>query len=150
MNNFDLTKYLAEGKLLKENTTKFQIHTVEPENLELGNGFLALDIDGERDVKEQIQDSIYQTFEWVVDEVYEEVEKSFQIEEDKLDKLWNDNEEMTDDEFDVLNNDLQERIKNFRMMEEYEFVEIDMNNETFSVTNPLTDETRMSGTFSLY
>ena len=150
MNNFDLTKYLAEGKLLKENTTKFQIHTVEPENLELGNGFLALDIDGESDVKEQIQDSIYQTFEWVVDEVYEEVEKSFQIEEDKLDKLWNDNEEMTDDEFDVLNNDLQERIKNFRMMEEYEFVEIDMNNETFSVTNPLTDETRMSGTFSLY
>ena len=150
MNNFDLKKYLAEGKLLKENTTKFQIHTVEPENLELGNGFLALDIDGERDVKEQIQDSIYQTFEWVVDEVYEEVEKSFQIEEDKLDKLWNDNEEMTDDEFDVLNNDLQERIKNFRMMEEYEFVEIDMNNETFSVTNPLTDETRMSGTFSLY
>ena len=150
MNNFDLTKYLAEGKLLKENTTKFQIHTVEPENLELGNGFLALDIDGERDVKEQIQDSIYQTFEWVVDEVYEEVEKSFQIEEDKLDKLWNDNDEMTDDEFDVLNNDLQERIKNFRMMEEYEFVEIDMNNETFSVTNPLTDETRMSGTFSLY
>ena len=150
MNNFDLTKYLAEGKLLKENITKLQIHTVEPENLELGNGFLALDIDGERDVKEQIQDSIYQTFEWVVDEVYEEVEKSFQIEEDKLDKLWNDNEEMTDDEFDVLNNDLQERIKNFRMMEEYEFVEIDMNNETFSVTNPLTDETRMSGTFSLY
>ena len=150
MNNFDLTKYLAEGKLLKENTTKFQIHTVEPENLELGNGFLAVDIDGESDVKEQIQDSIYQTFEWVVDEVYEEVEKSFQIEEDKLDKLWNDNEEMTDDEFDVLNNDLQERIKNFRMMEEYEFVEIDMNNETFSVTNPLTDETRMSGTFSLY
>ena len=150
MNNFDLTKYLAEGKLLKENITKLQIHTVEPENLELGNGFLAVDIDGERDVKEQIQDSIYQTFEWVVDEVYEEVEKSFQIEEDKLDKLWNDNEEMTDDEFDVLNNDLQERIKNFRMMEEYEFVEIDMNNETFSVTNPLTDETRMSGTFSLY
>ena len=150
MNNFDLTKYLAEGKLLKENITKLQIHTVEPENLELGNGFLALDIDGERDEKEQIQDSIYQTFEWVVDEVYEEVEKSFQIEEDKLDKLWNDNEEMTDDEFDVLNNDLQERIKNFRMMEEYEFVEIDMNNETFSVTNPLTDETRMSGTFSLY
>ena len=150
MNNFDLTKYLAEGKLLKENITKLQIHTVEPENLELGNGFLAVDIDGESDVKEQIQDSIYQTFEWVVDEVYEEVEKSFQIEEDKLDKLWNDNEEMTDDEFDVLNNDLQERIKNFRMMEEYEFVEIDMNNETFSVTNPLTDETRMSGTFSLY
>ena len=150
MNNFDLKKYLAEGKLLKENITKFQIHTVEPENLELGNGFLAVDIDGESDVKEQIQDSIYQTFEWVVDEVYEEVEKSFQIEEDKLDKLWNDNDEMTDDEFDVLNNDLQERIKNFRMMEEYEFVEIDMNNETFSVTNPLTDETRMSGTFSLY
>jgi hypothetical protein len=150
MNNFDLTKYLAEGKLLKENITKLQIHTVEPENLELGNGFLAVDIDGESDVKEQIQDSIYQTFEWVVDEVYEEVEKSFQIEDDKLDKLWYGDDEITEDEFAVLYNDLQERIKNFRMMEEYEFVEIDMNNETFSVTNPLTDETRMSGTFSLY
>ena len=150
MNNFDLTKYLAEGKLLKENITKLQIHTVEPENLELGDGFLAVDIDGESDVKEQIQDSIYQTFEWVVDEVYEEVEKSFQIEDDKLDKLWYGDDEITEDEFAVLYNDLQERIKNFRMMEEYEFVEIDMNNETFSVTNPLTDETRMSGTFSLY
>ena len=150
MNNFDLTKYLAEGKLLKENITKLQIHTVEPENLELGDGFLAVDIDGESDVKEQIQDSIYQTFEWVVDEVYEEVEKSFQIEDDKLDKLWYGDDEMTDEEFTVLYNDLQERIKNFRMMEEYEFVEIDMNNETFSVTNPLKDENRMSGTFSLY
>jgi len=148
MSNFDLTKYLAEGKLLKENITKLQINTIEPENLELGDGFLAVDIDGGSDVEEQIQDSIYQTFEWVVDEVYEEVEKSFEIEDDKLDKAYYA-DEISEEEFEVLYNDLQERIKNFPD-EEYKLVEVDMNSKTFSVTNPLTDETKMSGTFSLY
>ena len=44
-------------------------------------------------------------------------------------------------EFEVLYNDLQERIKNFPD-EEYKLVEVDMNSKTFSVTNPLTDETK--------
>ena len=148
MSNFDLKKYLAEGKLLEENITKLQINTIEPENLELGDGFLAVDIDGGSDVEEQIQDSIYQTFEGVVDEVYEEVEKSFEIEDDKLDKAYYA-DEISEEEFEVLYNDLQERIKNFPD-EEYKLVEVDMNSKTFSVTNPLTDETKMSGTFSLY
>ena len=156
MNNFDLTKYLAEGKLLKEEFTAngYTIRKVEPEELEVEGGFStlifddAVNINDVNSVKEAIQDSIYQTFSSYIDEtVTPEIKEEFADEKSTIDSEL-ERGVITDEEAAVSYEELQKYEKDFPSDNKY-LVEVDMNRERFSIENHLTGAVYLSGAFGL-
>ena len=124
---WDNKSKMGEGVINEEFSSRgYQISTVDPEHLELGDGFQPLtfaDFDDEVDsnnldsVKDFIQDSIYSTFSYNIDEIYEEIEKSTK--------------------------------PNFAPIDLVK-IQIERNGGVFSVTDPITDEVKISGEFDIF
>ena len=147
MNNFDLKKYLAEGRLTEIN--KFSdfdgIRFEDIDNsIELGNGYIAplsfkdfeVDPSSEEEVVSFIKDSIAQTFEFKLYDIYKEFEKSrWKSYKDFLDS---DTEELTDDEYYKLE-DLYNEMGD---LDEEDLVYYNPTSLEFSIQNPLDKENK--------
>tara|TARA_Y100000114_G_C11707228_1_gene301600 strand:- start:290 stop:739 length:450 start_codon:yes stop_codon:yes gene_type:complete len=146
MDNFDLRKYLAEGRLFKEDETRktFVILNVNPPNLELGDGFLPVDIygDNEKEIEEEIKLSIFNTFDFEIKPIYDKILKDL---EDKADKAYDDwsEEKITDEEYESI----EDEYRDFDALEpeETNLIQIDLNKGEFFVENP--DGENISGEF---
>ena len=153
-------KYLNEGVINEEFSSRgYQISTVEPDHLEQGDGFLPLNFDDFDDVdsnnldsvKDFIQDSIYSTFSFRIDDMYEEIRKSFKTKIQKIEDDFSDGKLTNDEANDILDK-LEEKRDIFDESEEVDLVKIQMERGggTFSVTDPITGEVEISGEFNIF
>ena len=153
-------KYLNEGIINEEFSSRgYQISTVEPDHLEQGDGFLPLifddfdyvDSNNLDSVKDFIQDSIYSTFSFRIDDIYEEIEKSFKSNLQKMEDDYKDGK-LTDDEANDIENKILDKKDIFDKSEEVDLVKIQMERGggTFSVTDPITGEVEISGKFNIF
>ena len=167
MDNFDLKKYITEGKIYEDNFSSngYQITYTKPDLALSGDGtFLPLFFEKFRDevnprdfdsVRNFIRDSIYQTISWKVDEVYEMKENIFKKEiEKEREKMENDfkNNRISGAEYDEIEEEIEKKENQFYNIDKATLIDIDMDNDggSFEIINPLTDSAEVSGEFNIF
>ena len=146
MDNFDLKKYLAEGRLTEINKFSdfdgIRFEDID-DSIELGNGYMPLsfkdfevDPSSKEEVVSFIKDSIAQTFGFAFEDIYEEFEKSRR--KYYKDFLDSDHEGLTDDEYYKLEDLYDEMMR----LDEEDLIYYNPTSFEFSIQNPLDKENK--------
>ena len=172
MDNFDLKNYLTENRINRRILNKnknfssdgYQIVSVEPTSLQGGRGFLPIQFadfpfdvrSNEYDsVSDFIQNSIYETFQDSIDSIYKLKEEAFTKElNKKIEKLeddWN-NEKISEEEYDIIQDEIDGERADFDAIEPHELVIIDMDDEGghYEIFHPVTNMKLIDGEFNIF
>ena len=96
--------------------------------------------DNEKEIEEEIKLSIFNTFDFAIKDIYDEILKDLKDKKEKADKDWND-DKITDEE----NYTIEEKYWDFRSSNPEDLIQIDLNKGEFFVESP--DGENISGEF---